>query len=96
MAPSAVGGQIEVCPRIAVSKLMNGKVRLLPEKYIQDLERNQKIASCCRHPENHDIVALKSNADEKSPDIYKFICPCGRVHTRFMCGDDPRPVWTRR
>lgn len=95
MEPGATGTHVEACPRIPVSKLFNEKMQLLPLKFIEQLEQNQQIASCCRHPENHEIAAFKSHPDEQV-DIYKFYCTCGRVHTRLMCGDDPRPVWTRR
>lgn len=78
------------CPRYPVKKLIG----LLPVKYIEALEQNQQISSCCRHPENHDIEAWKSNEDEKVPDIYKFHCQCGKVHTRFCVGGgDVRPFW---
>ena len=96
MEAGPVGQQVECCPRIPVKKLMNDKMQLLPIKYISALEQNQQISSCCRHPEDHDIVAQKSHPDEKAPDIYKFICTCGKVHTRFCMGDDPRPHWTKR
>lgn len=95
MEPGVVGGQVEACPRIPVKKLFNEKMKLLPVKYMEALEQNQKIASCCRHPENHEVAAFKSKPEEQV-DIYKFYCTCGRVHTRFCCGDDPRPTWTRK
>ena len=73
---------------------------LLPPHYIEALEQNQKIASCCRHPENHDVEAWYSSADDAAkgvPDIYKFICTCGRTHARFCVGGgDVRPVWDIR
>jgi hypothetical protein len=78
------------CKRYPVKKLMG----LLPVKYLEALEQNQKIASCCRHPENHEIEAFKSKPDEKAPDIYIFHCSCGRQHRRFCIGGgDVRPVW---
>lgn len=81
---------IQVCPRIKVAKLSN----LIPTKYLEALERNQQIASCCRHPENHDIEAFKSHPDEKVPDIYILHCVCGRQHKRFCVGGgDVRPFW---
>lgn len=84
-----------VCPRRPVQKLIQSN--RMPVKYLQALERNQKIASCCRHPENHDIEAFKSHPDEVLPDIYKFYCTCGRTHTRFCVGGgDVRPMWTVR
>jgi hypothetical protein len=87
-------GPIPECPRIAVSKLPDG---MLPQKFFDALEQNQKIDSCCRHPENHDIEAFKSNADETVPDIYVFHCTCGRKHRRFMVGaGDVRPWWEVR
>jgi hypothetical protein len=81
------------CPRYPVAKLAG----LLPVKFIEALEQNQKIASCCRHPENHDIEAFYSNENEKAPDIYIFHCTCGKKHRRFMCGGgDTRPYWEVR
>lgn len=78
------------CPRYPVRKLLG----LIPAKYIEALEQNQNIASCCRHPEDHEIEAFKSHPDEKSPDIYIFHCTCGRKHRRFCIGGgDVRPVW---
>mgnify|MGYP007100065628 CR=1 FL=1 len=82
------------CKRVKAAKVW----KQIPLKYIEALEQNQKIASCCRHPENHDIEAFYSNEDERwrgkdpardipnPPDIYKFHCTCGRVHTRFCVG----------
>ncbi len=84
---------VQVCKRYPVAKLFG----LLPVKYIEALEQNQKIASCCRHPENHDIEAFKSRPGEDAPDIYVFHCTCGRKHTRFCVGGgDVRPVWDVR
>jgi hypothetical protein len=71
--------------RQPVAKVINR----LPKRYIEALEQNQQIASCCRHPENHEIEAwYSSEADEEkgAPDIYKFHCTCGRVHVRFCVG----------
>jgi hypothetical protein len=82
-----------VSPRHPVKKLFG----LLPTKYIEALEQNQLIASCCRHPENHEVEAWKSTPDEKAPDIYIFYCTCGRKHRRFCVGQgDVRPVWDVR
>lgn len=81
------------CPRYPVAKLGD----LIPAKFIEALEQNQKIASCCRHPENHDIEALYSSPAETVPDVYIFHCTCGRRHRRFMCGGgDTRPFWEVR
>ena len=97
-------GHILACKRMKVAGLM----RLLPARYIEALEQNQKIASCCRHPENHDIEAWFSCEAERAkgvPDIYKFICDgCGRTHVRFCLGGnhpgtgekDNRPFWDVR
>ncbi len=87
--------RVKACPRHKVSKLL--KVKLLPQKYLEALEHNQKIAHCCRHPENHEIEAFKSHPNEKAPDIYIFYCTCGRKHVRFCVGGgDVRPVWEVR
>ena len=82
--------QVPACPRYPVKKLGG----LIPTKFIEALEQNQLILSCCRHPENHDIEAFKSHPDEKVPDIYIFHCQCGRKHRRFCVGGgDVRPFW---
>ena len=75
--------QVEACPRRPVRSFPRG---FIPQAFIESLERNQKIATCCRHPENHDIEARKSHPDEKDPDIYNFHCTCGREHTTFCVG----------
>lgn len=88
-----MSGPIPECPRHPVNKLFD----LLPPKFITELEHNQKIASCCRHPENHDIEAFRSSDAETVPDIYIFYCTCGRKHRRFMVGQgDVRPWWEVR
>jgi len=79
-----------VCKRYPVAKLRG----LIPQKFFEALEHNQTIASCCRHPEEHDIEAFKSRAEETAPDIYVFHCKCGRKHRRFCIGGgDERPMW---
>jgi hypothetical protein len=86
---------VQACPRYPVAKLM--AAGLLPAKYYEALEQNQLLHSCCRHPENHDIEAFKSNPDETVPDIYILHCTCGRKHTRFCAGKgDVRPFWEVR
>ncbi len=85
---------VQACPRRPVAKFPEG---FIPTKYIEALEQNQQISSCCRHPENHEIEALKSKPEEVQPDIYIFHCTCGRKHTRFITGGgDVRPVWEVR
>jgi len=84
---------ILACPRYPVAKLGG----LIPIKYIEALEHNQRISSCCRHPENHDIEAFRSGDAEPVPDIYVFHCTCGRRHVRFCAGGgDIRPIWQVR
>lgn len=87
---------ILACEKVPVANVK----ALLPRKYLESLEQNQKIASCCRHPENHEIEAwysCPSERDKKTPDIYKFHCTCGRVHVRFCVGGgDKRPFWQTR
>lgn len=102
--------QYQACPRYAVNKLFkfdeNGNAHpnqtgsALPLKYVESLQHNQQIATCCRHPENHEIEALYSSEEDKNkghPDIYIFHCTCGKKHTRFCVGvDDTRPFWDVR
>lgn len=83
--------QVRACPRVKVADLPEG---FLKQNHIEAMEHNQQIASCCRHPENHEVEALKTHPDEKAPDIYVFHCRCGRKH-RFLCVGvtDERPYW---
>ncbi len=96
---------VEACKRIHTSKVW----KTLPLKFVEALEQNQQIASCCRHPENHDIEAFYSNEQERwrdkdpakdmpnPPDIYIFHCTCGRKHRRFCVGSaEDRPFWEVR
>jgi hypothetical protein len=80
--------QVPACPKVKVADLPPD---FLPIRYIEALEHNQKISSCCRHPENHEIEAFKSHPDEQAPDIYIFHCTCGRKHRRFFVGATDRP-----
>lgn len=86
--------QVVVCPRVKIADLPEG---FIPAKYYErNLEQNQQIASCCRHPENHEVEARKSHPSEEAPDIYVFYCTCGRKHVRWLLGttdDVTRPVW---
>jgi hypothetical protein len=83
---------VPACPKIKIVDFPDG---FIPTKYFEDLEHNQQIRSCCRHPENHAIEALKSHPDEVAPDIYIFHCTCGRIHRRFCVAqfDENRPYW---
>lgn len=84
--------QVQACPRVKVADLPEGHLK---QNHIDALEQNQKIAGCCRHPENHEVEARKSHKDEQAPDIYIFHCTCGRKHRFFCVGhtDDKRPMW---
>lgn len=82
-----------VCPRVKIADFPDG---FIPTKYIEGLEQNQLLNSCCRHPENHEIEAFKSHPEEEAPDIYVFVCTCGRKHRRMLLGaidDVARPIW---
>lgn len=83
--------QVQACPRRKVSDFPPDHLK---PNHIAHLEQNQMIASCCRHPENHEVEARKSHPDEPAPDIYIFYCGCGRKHRFFCVGQtDKRPVW---
>ena len=83
--------QVVACPRVKVADLPEGHLK---QSHIDHLERNQKIASCCRHPENHEVEALKSHPEEVAPDIYVFHCKCGKKHRFFCVGrTGERPMW---
>jgi len=86
--------QVVACPRVKIADFPAG---FIPPKYYEsNLEHNQLLKSCCRHPEDHDIEARKSHPEEEAPDIYVFFCTCGRKHIRWLIGnvdDVPRPMW---
>jgi len=84
--------QVPACPRVKVADLPEG---FLKQNHIDALEQNQQIASCCRHPENHEVEARRSHPEESAPDIYIFHCTCGRQHRFFCLGltDPNRPFW---
>ncbi len=85
--------QVQACPRVRVADLPEGHLK---RNHIEGMEQNQLIASCCRHPENHEVEAFKSHPDEPAPDIYVFHCTCGRRHRFFCVGatDEGRPYWS--
>lgn len=84
------------CPRSPVKHWRS----IIPDRYIEQLEQNQQAASCCRHPENHEIEAWYANGEQEAkrePDIYIFHCTCGRKHRRVCVGAlDTRPFWEIR
>jgi hypothetical protein len=86
--------QVQACPRVKVSDLPKGFIPA--EYYEKNLEHNQSLPSCCRHPENHEISAHKTHPEEKEPDVYKFHCTCGKTHLVWHVGQTdraPRPSW---
>lgn len=90
------GNHILACGKYPVAKLLH----IIPAKWIAQAEQNQLRASCCRHPENHEIAAFyTSDADErkKTPDLYIMYCGCGRKHRTFCVGSSgpghERPFW---
>jgi hypothetical protein len=90
LQPQRVTMQL-ACKRYPVAKLK----RLIPDRFLEALEHNQMLQSCCRHPENHEVEAFKSRTEETAPDVYVFHCvSCGRQHRRFCIGGgDIRPFW---
>ena len=81
------------CKRVPVRNIMHllkGKM-----KWLEQFEQNQKIKTCCRHPENHDIEAWYSSAEDRAkgiPDVYKFYCKTCEAngdpacHVKFCVG----------
>lgn len=83
--------RVLACPKVKIADLPEGFIK---QKWFERLEQNQKIASCCRHPENHSISAWKSHPDLEAPNNYVFHCTCGKNHPIFCAGlTDERPVW---
>jgi hypothetical protein len=93
---------IEACVRVPVARCP----ARIPARMLEPMEHNQQIASCCRHPENHDISAWYTSAEDAAkgiPDVYVFHCTCGRVHRQFhvggsdrATGNGMRPFWEIR
>jgi hypothetical protein len=84
--------QVPACGKVKVAEFPSN---FIPKRFFEKLEHNQKIAPCCRHPEEHEIEARKSHPDEKAPDTYIFHCTCSRKHIIFCAGtfDTDRPFW---
>lgn len=85
--------RVLTCPRRPVASFKPGYI---PWQIMEPMEHDQKLSSCCRHPENHDIEAWKSNPNVKGPDQYIFTCACGKRHTNWILGikyDYPLPEW---
>lgn len=80
---------VVVCARQPVARVK----AVLPARYIESMEQNQLLKSCCRQAEEHEVEALQSRPDVKGPDLYVFHCKCGRKHRRLCVGNKPRPVW---
>jgi hypothetical protein len=79
------------CRRV---KVQDFPADFIPKKYFERLEHDQKLSSCCRHPENHEIEAFKSHPEEQVPDVYILYCTCGRQHRRFcVAKEDKRIAW---
>jgi hypothetical protein len=84
--------QIVVSPRVPMAEFAPGWIP--KDLYERNLEQNQLIKSCCRHPEHHTIEARKSHPDEQVPDVYRFHCEdCGAVHHILCTGPGFRPEW---
>lgn len=94
---------VDACPRRKVADFPEG---FLKKKWFEQQWYNQRVALCCRHPENHSIAAFRSHPEEQCPDIYIFYCngrdEMGRVHheeerrhIKFCAGetDEQRPEW---
>lgn len=103
------GNHILACPPIPVRRMMaydeNGVLdyssskNYLPFRYVEMLEQNQELATCCRHPENHTIEAWYTNeedAENETPDLYILTCTCGRRHYRLCCAGGYRAHWDCR
>jgi hypothetical protein len=73
--------RVQACPRRPVASFAPG---FIPWQMFEPMEHNQKIRSCCRHPENHDVEAYKSNPGLKGPDQFVFICKCGKKHVNWI------------
>lgn len=98
---------VQCCPRKRIADFAPGVIP--PRYYEKNLEHNQQIALCCRHPELHSIAAFKSHPLEARPDIYIIYCDGldeqgrrhhegTRRHIRFFIGQrdregERRPVW---
>jgi hypothetical protein len=67
--------RVLACPRVKVADLPEDHLK---KNHIEHLEQNQKIASCCRHPENHEVEAHKSHPTSPGQTNTRFIASAGR------------------
>lgn len=56
--------------------------RIIPRKFAEALEYNQKLRLCCRKVENMTARLFKSDDRLSVPDIFVATCTCGRSHIR--------------
>ncbi|MGE0853871.1 MAG: hypothetical protein AB7O44_30385 [Hyphomicrobiaceae bacterium] len=100
-------GWLLACRRVRVKDL---PFALPPVLYINNLERNQDVPSCCRRWEDHHIAAFFSSREWMErrrkdgypepwggkPDIYILYCQCGRQHITAQQGQGGHisPTWT--
>jgi hypothetical protein len=56
---------------------------LVPVKFSECVEYNQKLNSCCRHIENMTGRVYKTDISLPFPDLFIVTCICGRNHRRL-------------
>jgi hypothetical protein len=59
--PDRDSQHVRACPRIKVAKVWDR----IPGHWIRQLEQNQLISTCCRHPEDHEIEAFYTTLNWK-------------------------------
>ena len=84
--------QQKALPRVKISDLPPNHI---PLRWVERLEHDQLLRSCCRHPENMEIEGFKSHPEELMPDVFKMYCRCGRTHHFFFVGEEGEtPRWS--
>ena len=91
--------QRAVLPRLNVPPVAIGSPRdtkLLPRKYIETLEHNQKLNGCCRRPDDSGHTAqmfatptaVRDEHGNLRPDLLIIVCGvCARKHYRVQVGE---------
>lgn len=71
--------------RFAYPEMMSDWIEsgLVPAKFWQTIEFNQKLHLCCRHMTSMTGKVYKSDPRLPHPDIFNAKCACGRNHIRF-------------
>ena len=56
---------------------------LMEPRHLKALRDNDKLAACCRKPEDHEVEMFQTEEGVEGQDLAIFHCTCGRRHFRI-------------